>query len=53
LHIFRLPQADLFLEFTIFSTNIFAALPLKKAAEPLLLNTMEKGQQNICSQAVI
>ena len=33
----------LFLKFSIFSTNIYAALPLKKAAE----------QQNICSSQEI
>jgi hypothetical protein len=34
------PLQGSFFEITIISTNIFAALPLKKAAE----------QQNICSQ---
>jgi hypothetical protein len=34
------PLQGLFLGITIFSTNIYAALPLEKAAE----------QQNICSQ---
>jgi hypothetical protein len=36
------PLQGLFLEFGILSTNICAALPLKKAAE----------QQNICSQEI-
>jgi hypothetical protein len=36
------PLQGLFLEFAIFSTNIYAAMPLKKAAE----------QQNICSQEI-
>jgi len=30
------PLQGLFLEFAIFSTNVFAALPLKKAAVPPL-----------------
>ena len=37
------PLQGLFLEFAILSTNICAALPLKKAAE----------QQNICSQVIV
>jgi len=36
------PLKGLFLEFAISSANIYAALPLKKAAE----------QQNICSQKI-
>jgi hypothetical protein len=36
------PLQGLFLGFDIFSTNIYAALPLKKAAE----------QQNICRQHI-
>jgi hypothetical protein len=36
------PLQGLFLEFDILSTNIYAALPLKKAAE----------QQNICRQHI-
>jgi hypothetical protein len=36
------PLQGLFLEFVMFSTNIYAALPLKKAAE----------QQNICNQTI-
>jgi hypothetical protein len=36
------PLQGLFLEFAIFSTNIYAALPLKKAAE----------QQNIYRQQI-
>jgi hypothetical protein len=36
------PLQGLFLKFSIISTNIWAALPLKNAAE----------QQNICSEVV-
>jgi len=36
------PLQGLFLEFAIFSTNIYAALPLKKAAE----------QQKICRHEI-
>ena len=42
-YVYISPLQGLLLEFPILSTNIFAALPLKKAAE----------QQNICSQTII